>query len=98
MHYFRIIHCSNLESRRLIRIRLLISIFGVIFTLRSSLGGLERLLEVCNNIVDMLDTNGNSDQVLSDSTIDLFLVTQLLVSGTPWIYQTRVSKISATLS
>jgi hypothetical protein len=70
----------------------------VIFTLRSSLGGLERLFEVCNDIVNMLDSHRNADEVLSDSTVDLFLVTQLLVSGTPWICQTRVSKISATLS
>jgi hypothetical protein len=97
LYYFRIIHSSNFHPRRLIRIRLLVSILGVIFALGSSLGGLERLLEVCNDIVNVLNANRNPDQVLSDSTIGFLFVAQLLVSGAPRICRTWISKKSVTI-
>jgi len=62
----------------------------------------ERLLEVVLDILKILETDANTDQVWGDSTLDLFLVGQLLVSGDPWVDDegfgiTDVSQMTAQL-
>ena len=43
----------------------------------------ERLLEIGNDVVNVLGADGNPDQILCDTTVDLLLLTELFVCGGP---------------
>ena len=45
--------------------------------------GLKRLLEICNDIVNMLDIDRYANQILGYVGTDLFLIRQLLVRRRP---------------
>lgn len=52
------------------------------------------------DVFKVLETDANTDQIWSDSTLDLFLVGQLLVSRDPWVDDERfgiadVSQVTA---
>jgi hypothetical protein len=48
-------------------------------------GRVESLLEVVDDVVDVLETQGDTDQVGGDTSLDLLLVGELLVGGSPGV-------------
>lgn len=50
-----------------------------------SIARLKALLEIVDNIVNVLETNRNTDKIFCHSRINLFLVAKLLVGGGPWM-------------
>lgn len=52
-------------------------------TVRQSLGCLERLLKVSNDVVNVLRTNRDADSVLLDTGVTAFLLGELLMGGGP---------------
>lgn len=60
-----------------------ICVFRVTFALGLGACRFERLLKVCNDVVDMLRADRDTDQVFCNTAVILLIVAQLFVSGGP---------------